>query len=91
MMQAELKVDLSEETMNELYSQVYTITQQAIEDATKSSDKLFYTQNEVREILRCGQEQLNRYYAMGLPSIQQGRTILVQKHDLINFMDTLKN
>lgn len=91
MMQAEMKVQLADETMNDLYAQIYVVTQQAIQDAQQASDKLFYTQNEAMEILRCGREQLQKYYALGLPSIEQGRQRLIYKQDLIDFMRNLAN
>lgn len=91
MMQAEMNVKLSDESLNEVYAQIRIVALQAIDDAANSTEKIFYTQNEVMEILRCGREQLNRYYAQGLLSIQQGRTVLIQKQDLLNFMHTLKN
>lgn len=91
MMQAEMNVKLSDESLNEVYAQIRIVALQAIDDAASSTEKIFYTQKEVMDMLRCGREQLNKYYAQGLPSIQQGRTILIQKQDLISFMNTLKN
>lgn len=91
MMQAEMNVKLSEQASNELYAQMYMIAQQAVNDATQTTEKLFYTHNEVREILRCGDATLNKYYAMGLPAIKQNRTRLIYKQDLIDFMRNLAN
>lgn len=88
-MQAEMKVRLDEETINQIHQQVFIATQKAMDQMNQSTEKLFYTQNEVKEILMCGQETLNRHYAKGLKSVKQGRTVLIQKAHLIEYMNKL--
>lgn len=90
-MQAEMKVNLSEETLSQIHQQVFTATHEAMDQVNGSVDKIFYTQNEAMEILRCGKSTLNRYYALGLKSVKQNRTVLIQKAHLIEFMNTLAN
>lgn len=89
MMQAEMKVRLDEETISQINQQVFIATQKAMDQMNQSTEKLFYTQNEVMEILRCGREQMFTHYAQGLKSVKQGRTVLIQKAHLIEYMNKL--
>lgn len=84
------QVMLSDEQSSALREYIYSITQQAVEEAKHSAsiDKQFLRKGEMAKWLSCSHNTLTKMQTMGLPTIQIDGMTYFSKDEVSKFLLT---
>lgn len=84
-----LIVQLPEEVEYQIYSQIVSISRQAVAEVKKSvaNNKRYVNQQELCEMFKCGIPVINEWRAMGLKSFPKGKSIYFDMNDVDRFIE----
>lgn len=92
MQSVELRIELDEDTKDQLYQQMLTIANKAVEDATNNVtvNNRYLNQKQLMEYMQVGVQRIREWETMGLRFFMNGRTKVYDMKDIEMFFEELK-
>lgn len=87
-----LKIELDEESKDQLYQQMLIIANKAVEDVTNNVivNQRYLNQKEFMEFMKVGVQRIREFETMGLRYFMIGRTKVYDMKDIEMFFEELK-
>ena len=87
-----LTVYLPPEMEQAVYADFLTLSQRAVNEATKNVivNKRYLNKKQLAKYFSCGHELISEWQVMGLKSFMKGKEITFDMEDVASFLDSIK-